>query len=102
MSDTHDKQIAKWNQIPGPRVGDWYEMKDGSLQRIGGIRGGSIRLASSSGRFSLGSDGVTYSGIFLDHPPIQMSSIVKQTESKPGAIHQKPHFTVNCRVFKAK
>jgi hypothetical protein len=59
----HDEQIARWNQQRGPRVGDWCETKDGGLHRIGGVRGGRIRLASPSGRFSLGSEGVTYFGI---------------------------------------
>ena len=63
MSNTHDEQIARWNQQRGPRVGDWCETKDGGLHRIGGVRGGRIRLASPSGRFSLGSEGVTYFGI---------------------------------------
>src|SRR5262249_27299038 len=94
-----DAQSARWKQQPGPRVGDWCETKDGSLHRIGGVRGGKIRLASPSGRFSLGSEGVTYFGIFVDHPAIPTSSLLKQPERKPGAIHQ-PHFTVDCRVFK--
>jgi hypothetical protein len=34
-------------------VGDWCETKDGSLHRIGGVRGGKIRLASPSGRHDL-------------------------------------------------
>jgi hypothetical protein len=80
---------------------DWCETKDGGLHRIGGIRAGRIRLASPSGRFSLGSEGVTYFGIFIDHPPIPTSSLLKQPERKPGAIHQ-PHFTVDCRVFKER
>ncbi len=98
---SHDEQIARWNRQRGPRVGDWCETKDGGLHRIAGIRAGSIRLASPSGRFSLGSDGVTYSGIFLDYPAIQPSSLLQQPERKPGAIHQ-PHLiiTVQCRVFK--
>ena len=97
----HDEQIARWNQQHGPRVGDWCETKDGSLHRIGGVRGGRIRLASPSGRFSLGSEGVAYFGIFIDHPAIPTSSLLKQPERKPGAIHQ-PHFTVDCRVFKER
>jgi hypothetical protein len=99
MFDTHDEWIGKWGHKPGPRVGDWCETKDGGLHRIGAIREGSIRLAGPSGRFSLGSDGVTYSGLLLDYPAIQKSSLVKQPESKPGTIHQ-PHRTVQCRVFK--
>jgi hypothetical protein len=70
MSNTHDEQIAKWNQQRGPR-------------------------------FSLGSEGVTYFGIFIDHPAIPTSSLLKRPERKPGAIHQ-PHFTVDCRVFKER
>ena len=81
----HDEQIARWNQQRGPRVGDWCETKDGGLHRIGGVRGGRIRLASPSGRFSLGPEGVTYFGIFVDHPAIPTSSLLKQPERKPGA-----------------
>jgi hypothetical protein len=73
----------------------------GGLHRIGGVRGGRIRLASPSGRFSLGSEGVTYFGIFIDHPAIPTSSLLKQPEREPGAIHQ-PHFIVDCRVFKER
>ena len=79
----HDEQIARWNQQRGPRVGDWCETKDGGLHRIGGVRGGRIRLASPSGRFSLGSEGVTYFGIFIDHPAIPSSSLLKQPEPSP-------------------
>src|SRR5262249_50123039 len=79
----HDEKIARWNQQPGPRVGDWCEGKDGGLHRIGGGRGGRIRLASSSGRLSLGSEGVTYFGIFIDHPAIPTSSLLIQPERKP-------------------
>jgi len=44
---------------------------------------------------------VTYFGIFVDHPAIPASSLLKQRERKPGAIHL-PHFTVDCRVFKQR
>jgi hypothetical protein len=100
MFDTYDERIAKWKQKPGPCVGDWCETKDGSLHRIGVLRGESIRLAGPSGRFSLGPDGVTYSGLLLDHPAIQKSLLMKQSDRKPGAIHYPRHFTVQCRVFK--
>ena len=96
---SHDEQIARWNQQRGPRVGDWCETKDGGLHRIVGIRAAGIRLASPSGRFSLGSEGVTYSGIFLEYPAIQPSSLEQQPGRKPSAIHQ-PHLTVQCRIFK--
>jgi len=101
MSSTHDEQSARWNQKPGPRVGDWCETQDSSLHRIGAVRGGNIRLAGPSGRFTLGPDGVTYSGLLLDHPAIQISTLVRQPGSKFGAIHQ-PHFSVECRVFKER
>jgi len=99
MPNSHDVKIARWNQQRGPRVGDWCETKDGGLRRIAAVSGGKIRLASPSGRFSLGSEGVTYFGIFVDHPAIPTSSLLQQPERKPGAIHQ-PRFTVDCRVFK--
>ena len=35
MSNTHDEQIARWNQQRGPRVGDWCETKDAHLAREG-------------------------------------------------------------------
>jgi hypothetical protein len=98
MSNTQDEQIARWNQQRGPRVGDWCETKDGGLHRIGGVRGGKIRLASPSGRFSLGSEGVTYFGIFIDHPAIPTSSLLKagaQARCNPPAT-----FHLDCRVFK--
>jgi hypothetical protein len=101
MFGTHDEQIARWNKQSGPRVGDWCETKDRGLHRIGAIRGGSIRLAGSSGRFALEPDGVTYSGLLLDHPAIQISTLMRQPGSKSGAIHQ-PHLTVQCRVFKER
>jgi hypothetical protein len=99
MFSTPDEQIARWNRKPGPRVGDWYETRGCKLYRIGGIRNGYIRFASPSGRFALGFDGVTYSGLFLDHPAIPISAVVRQPGSKGGAIHQ-PQCTVQCRVFK--
>ena len=33
MSNTHDEQIATWNQQRGPRVGDWCETKDKQPER---------------------------------------------------------------------
>jgi hypothetical protein len=101
MFSTHDEQIARWNQEPGPRVGDWCETTDRGLHRIGAIRGGSIRPAGPSGRFALEPDGVTYLGLLLDHPAIQISALVRQPRRKPGAIHQ-PHFTLRCGVFKER
>jgi hypothetical protein len=98
MFSTPDEQITRWNRKPGPRVGDWYETGCTS-RRIGGIRSGHIRLASPSGRFALGPDGVTYSGLFLDHPAIPISALTRQPGSKGGAIHQ-PYCTMECRVFK--
>jgi hypothetical protein len=94
-------RIARWNQKPGPRVGDWCETKDRGLHRIGAVGGESIRLADPSGRFALEPGGVTYLGLLLDHPPIHISALVKQLRTKPGAIHQ-PHFMVRCRVFKER
>jgi hypothetical protein len=101
MSSTHDERIARWNKEPGPRVGDWCETKVSLLHRIGAVSCGNIRLAGSSGRFTLGPDGVTYSGLLLDHPAIQISALVRQPGKRFGAIHQ-PHFSVECRVFKER
>ena len=101
MSSTHDEQIARWNKELGPRVGDWCETKDSLLHRIGAVSGGNIRLAAPSGRFALGPDGVTYSGLLLDHPAIQITTLVRQPGYRFGAIHQ-PHFSVECRVFKER
>ena len=91
--------ITKWNQKAGPRVGDWCETKDSGLHRIGAVEA-AIRLAAQSGRFSLDtSEGVTYSGLFVDYPAIQKSSLVRQSQSKAGTIHQ-PRMNLPCRVFK--
>ena len=91
--------ITKWNQKAGPRVGDWCETKDSGLHRIGAVEA-AIRLAAQSGRFSLDtSEGVTYSGLFVDYPAIQKSSLVRQSQSKSGTIHG-PHMNLPCRVFK--
>jgi hypothetical protein len=101
MFSTRDEQIARWNQKLGPRVGDWCETKDSRLHRIGAIRGESIRLGGPSGRFALEPDGVTYLGLLLDHPAIQISALVRQPGKKFGTIH-RPHFSVECRVFKER
>ena len=91
--------ITKWNQKAGPRVGDWCETKDSGLHRIGAVEA-AIRLAAQSGRFSLDtSEGVTYSGLFVDYPAIQKSSLVRLSQSKSGTIH-RPHMNLPCRVFK--
>ena len=99
IASTPEEYAANIVREEGKWAADWCETKDGGLHRIGGVRGGRIRLASPSGRFSLGPEGVTYFGIFIDHPAIPTSSLLKQPERKPGAIHQ-PHFTLDCRVFK--
>ena len=99
MANISDAAITKWNQKAGPRVGDWCETKDGGLHRIDAVKA-AIRLAAQSGRFSLDtSEGVTYSGLFVDYPTIQKSSLVRRSQSKAGAIH-RPHMTLPCRVFK--
>jgi len=99
MANISDAAITKRNQKTGPRVGDWCETKDGGLHRIGAVKA-AIRLAAQSGRFSLDtSEGVTYSGLFVDYPAIQKSSLVRQSQSKSGTIHG-PHMNLPCRVFK--
>jgi hypothetical protein len=102
MFDTHDARIARWNQTPGPRVGDWCETKNRGWHRIGAVRGVNIRLAGPTGRFALGADGVTYSGLLLDHSALPISSLVRQPGSKPGPIDQPHYFTPECRVFKER
>src|SRR5262249_22815137 len=47
------------------------------------------------------SEGVTYFWIFVDHPAIPTSSLLKHAERKPCAIPQ-PHFHVDWRVFKER
>src|SRR5262249_9998809 len=86
-----DEQISRWNQQRGPRVGGWCDTKDEGLYGLGGVRGGRIRLASLSGRLSLGSEGVTYFRICIDDPPIPTSPLLKPPERSPGALRH-PHF----------
>ena len=53
---------AKWNQIRGARVGDWYEMKGGRRHRFGKDLGEGLKLAAETlgDLFSLNDDGVAY------------------------------------------
>jgi hypothetical protein len=93
---------AKWNQIRGPRVGDWYEMKDGRRHRFGKDLGEGLKLAAetSGNLFSLNDDGVaTYAGLLLTRPAIQKSSLAGQKQSKREDGWFGVHRT-GCRVFK--
>jgi hypothetical protein len=78
------RAMAKWDQNPGQRVGDWYKTKDGRWRcRIGEVGVESIRLADPSARFCLSPDGVvSLRGGLLDHPAIQKSSLEKRQQRK--------------------
>jgi hypothetical protein len=103
---------TKWEQNPGPCVGDWYVMKNGRRHRFGRDLGESLKLAdTSSGRkFCLNPDGVvTYWAGLLDYPAIQKLPLEGKALSKRerGAVwwHQDPpsvQRSVMCRVFKEK
>jgi hypothetical protein len=93
---------AKWNQIRGARVGDWYEMKGGRRHRFGKDLGEGLKLAAETlgDLFSLNDDGVaTYAGLLLTRPAIRKSSLAGQEQSKREDGWFGVHRT-GCRVFK--
>ena len=95
---------AKWNQIRGPRVGDWYEMKGGRRHRFGKDLGEGLKLAAETlgDLFSLNYDGVaTYAGLLLTRPAIQKSSLAGQKQSKREDGWFGKH-RAGCRVYKEK
>jgi hypothetical protein len=92
---------AKWNQIRGARVGDWYEMKGGRRHRFGKDLGEGLKLAAETlgDLFSLNDDGVaTYAGLLLTRPAIRKSSLAGQEQSKREDGWFGVHRT-GCRVF---
>jgi hypothetical protein len=78
--------------------------------RFRGWNRGKVPLARGGGRRILMASGLGVaslcslakgSGLFLDHPAIPISALVRQPGSKGGAIHQR-HCTLQCRVFKER
>jgi hypothetical protein len=114
-----DKRLEKWNQIDGPRVGDFIRMLDGSVRRFAHKWDDSIQPTSSEGNsesFYLPGGGASYSG-GLD-PAIPLENIkparvfvkgIHEDETKYGRFwffhHGYPrannavYFQVSCRVF---
>lgn len=57
------RNVAAWNELVGPRVGDFVEMADGSMRRFTHDWGDWIQIdESSSGSFYFGFGYASYSG----------------------------------------
>jgi hypothetical protein len=98
-----DAARVKWDEIHGPRVGDWYQMKDGSEYRFGRDLGEGLQLAAdtSGSGFFLDAEGIaTYGGPLLSEVIIQKSSLGKPLHEKErGFFNQGSAY---CRVFEEK
>jgi hypothetical protein len=115
------ERLAEWNELPGPRVGDWVKMLDGTVRRFTHDWGDEIQTTSASpglctvdgpdresGSFYFHGSGMSFSG-GLDRS-IPKAGLVETEEVKEGrawffhhghsGAHRGVHFTVPCRVFK--
>jgi len=108
-----EKRIAEWNGRPGPRVGDFIIMRDGSYARFSHDWGDGLQTTTGEfgASFYFGGDGwVSFSG-GLD-PSIPSGEIEPTEEVREGGFwffhhnesraHNGVWFKVPCRVFRRK
>jgi len=105
---------SQWNQIEGPRVGDFIEMKDGTMRRFTYHWGDGIQVTStiSHGRFYLGDGFASYSGGLDPSIPLDKIEPHPKLKSKLGEFwffhhntreaHNGVNVSIFCRVFKEK
>jgi hypothetical protein len=107
------ERLTEWNSRPGPRVGDWVKMLDGTLRRFTHDWGTDIQTTLASGvdaSFYFYGSCMSFSGS-LDRA-IPKASLVETAEIKPGNawfFHHNSsgagrgvYFTVPCRVFEVR
>lgn len=98
--------IAAWNEIKGPRVGDFIRMRDGRLQRFSHAWDDGIQT-SDGGSFYFFGIGVSFSGGL--NPSIPYETIVQSEGPHQGRFwmfhhgHSQAHngvsFTMPCRFY---
>lgn len=112
-ADALAKREAQFNAQPGPRVGDWLDLPDGTPVRFTHDWDDAIQTTTPNfglGSFYLDYGWASYSGA-LD-PPVSKSKLVDTGEARPGAFwffhHQQAkanngvQFSIPCRVFKMR
>lgn len=105
------KREQQWAARPGPRVGDFVHMLDGTLQRFTHDWGDNIQTTSpqAGGSFYFADGGfASYSGGLA--PAIAKSTLTATEETRPGRFWIFHHgerragngvdITVTCRVFR--
>lgn len=108
-----DKATELWNKRPGPRVGDFLEMPDGTLHRFTHDWGDHIQITSryypEHGSFYFADAGYcSYSG-GLD-PGFPKACLLDTGRCQPGpvwffhhgcaAAHNAVHTAIPCRVYR--
>lgn len=100
---------AKWEQRDGPRVGDWCQLKDGSLRRVAYDHGDVIQVTPPGylGRFHLDEDCLDYNGSLDEAMPKR--SFERMPFARKGSCWIFHHgrreasnlveADVNCRVY---
>lgn len=103
------ERCAKWEQRDGPRVGDFCQLKDGSLRRVAETYGDVLQLADQAreGHFYLGEQSMRFAGRFGEAMPT--GSFMRMPFSRKGRCwiyhHNRPEKSdpvdteVNCRVY---
>ena len=102
--------LAAWNEVEGPRVGDWVWMPDGEMRRFTHHWGDSIQTTlprSGDACFYFGAGYMSFSG-GLDRA-IPIARIVATDQIRDGAAwffhhnhataNNGVYFLVPCRVF---
>ena len=91
MYDKNDmilkNRMNTYNQIPGPRVGDWIREPNGRITRATHDWGDDSIMQHGGGEFGqfyLGNGYISYSGGL--NTGIKKASLVKTDEMKPGKV----------------
>lgn len=115
--DIRERSLAEWDAIPGPRVGDFVEMLDGTTRRFTHHWGDGIQTTYYTkerghwdASFYFGREGyVSFSGSLDKAIPLEK---LQQIEggAKPGNVwffhhnemraHNGVYCTVPCRIFR--
>lgn len=69
-AEIYHRRCRQWEEVPGPRIGDFVEFADGVLRRISHIWGTDGFQSSAGGSFYFGGSYMTFSGQLFGSVPL--------------------------------